>query len=354
LQYFILSTPVAPLGHPVTGGVTQILESIGSVLLSDGHSVSVVAPEGSRLAPVLQGAELITVPGELHLSAQYDEREGPPVYSEHSVLGNMLHETKRRARSADTIINLSYDWLALHMTDRMPCRMLHYLSTALTNLGMGQIIPELARRYPQRLAVQSHAQAMLYGEELPFFLIRNGLDLTQYRFNPAPENLLAFAGRISPEKGLETALMAAERLNLPIRVMGEVVDLEYWEDCLRRYPGAQVEHTGHLPMDSFQRKLGECGVLLFTPRWMEAQGLVGLIAQACGVPVVSYEGTGPAETIVQGETGFAVPRDDEAALLQAVEASMKLDRGQCRRHMEHEYSRAVMERSIREWVSVAR
>jgi len=45
----------------------------------------------------------------------------------------------------------------------------------------------------------------------------------------------------------------------------------------------------------------------------EPLGLVALEAQACGVPVVVADDGGIPETMVEGETGFAVPRDPAAA-----------------------------------------
>ncbi|HET6174611.1 MAG TPA: glycosyltransferase [Gaiellales bacterium] len=45
----------------------------------------------------------------------------------------------------------------------------------------------------------------------------------------------------------------------------------------------------------------------------EPFGLAALEAQACGCPVVTSAEGGLQETIVEGVTGFAVPRDADAA-----------------------------------------
>lgn len=50
----------------------------------------------------------------------------------------------------------------------------------------------------------------------------------------------------------------------------------------------------------------------------ESVGMVNLEAMACARPVVSTNRGGPAETVIEGETGFLVPPGDAAALAQRV------------------------------------
>jgi glycosyltransferase involved in cell wall biosynthesis len=53
---------------------------------------------------------------------------------------------------------------------------------------------------------------------------------------------------------------------------------------------------------------------VMTPKWVEAFGNVAVEAMACGVPVIAYRRGGPAEIVVDGETGFLVEPGDVAAL----------------------------------------
>lgn len=50
----------------------------------------------------------------------------------------------------------------------------------------------------------------------------------------------------------------------------------------------------------------------------ESYGMVNVEAMACGVPVVSTQRGGPAETVREGETGYLVPPRDPAALADRV------------------------------------
>src|SRR5918911_1519172 len=48
--------------------------------------------------------------------------------------------------------------------------------------------------------------------------VHHGVPLRRYTFNPRPGGYLAFLGRVSPEKGVDTAIRIARRSGLPIRI----------------------------------------------------------------------------------------------------------------------------------------
>jgi glycosyltransferase involved in cell wall biosynthesis len=50
----------------------------------------------------------------------------------------------------------------------------------------------------------------------------------------------------------------------------------------------------------------------------EGFGMVFLEAGACGLPVVGTTGSGVAEAVIDGETGFLVPQNDAGALADAI------------------------------------
>jgi glycosyltransferase involved in cell wall biosynthesis len=59
-------------------------------------------------------------------------------------------------------------------------------------------------------------------------------------------------------------------------------------------------------------KLLAAADVLVCSSWFESFGLAVIEAMACGIPVVSTNRGGPAETVIDGETGFLTPpgRDD--------------------------------------------
>ena len=87
-----------------------------------------------------------------------------------------------------------------------------------------------------------------------------------------------------------------------------------------------------------------------TPKWVEAFGNVAIEAMACGVPVIAYRRGGPAEIIVDGETGFLVEPDDIDGLVAAVGRIDEIDRVECRQRVEEEYSIPALAGRVEKWL----
>ena len=68
--------------------------------------------------------------------------------------------------------------------------------------------------------------------------------------------------------------------------------------------------------------IAACDVIVCPSRF-ESLGMVHLESMAMARPVVSMDNGGPAETVVDGETGFLVPPEDPDALAQRVIALLR-------------------------------
>jgi UDP-glucose:tetrahydrobiopterin glucosyltransferase len=154
-------------------------------------------------------------------------------------------------------------------------------------------------------------------------------------------------GRIAPEKALEDAIAACQRLGVPLRVFGHISDPLYWQNLQDTYSFDLVDYRGFLPTESLQKELGDCFGLLMTPRWVEAFGNVAIEALACGVPVVAYRRGGPVEIIEDGKTGFLVEPDSIEGLVTGIKNLDRIDRSFCRKIVEQKYSlEALANRAI--------
>lgn len=85
-----------------------------------------------------------------------------------------------------------------------------------------------------------------------------------------------------------------------------------------------------------------------TSKLVAAYGDEAVEALATGVPVTTYDRWGPAEIVVDGETGCVVPADSVDALVAAVDCIGDKDRAACRRRVEVEYSATAM---ATQWVA---
>jgi glycosyltransferase involved in cell wall biosynthesis len=94
------------------------------------------------------------------------------------------------------------------------------------------------------------------------------------------------AGRLSPEKGVDSAIEAAALADIPLRVVGEGPAASQLMD-LSNMIGAPVDFTGRLDRDGMARELAGAAMLLMPSRYHEFAGYSALEAAAAGVPVIA-------------------------------------------------------------------
>ncbi len=347
LRVLLASTPVGPLGSGIGGGVELTLQSLVDGLGAAGHHVEVVAPEGSRHV----GADVHQIPGSLQVSAQTVGRGAPVELPAGSVLAAMWQHVARRQHDFDIVVNMAYDWLPLYLTGWLQAPVLHLVSMGSLNDAMDLAIDDVARRCPGRLAAHSAAQAATYRSPEAFRLVGSGIVTERYEVRVTADSPphLGFVGRISPEKGLEDVAALSARTGLAVRVWGKLQDEGYWNAVRAAHPAARLDYRGFLPTDALQAEIGGCTAMIMTPKWVEAFGNVAIEAMATGVPVITYDRGGPAEIVVDGETGFVVAADDIGALVAAVERVRTIDRVVCRQRVEELYSAAAFAARVESW-----
>jgi glycosyltransferase involved in cell wall biosynthesis len=205
------------------------------------------------------------------------------------------------------------------------------------------------RRYPFPLPLFLHAvmrlahHAIAGNHEAPQLLrrrgFRKGIDvLPQYGVDP-PETRAAavrlpgsftvgFAGRLVPQKGLDTLLGAVA--GLPGHVRCLVVGEGPYRRAVAAQAGAlaldgRLEITGSVPHEVMQDYLTRMDVLVLpsrtTARWKEQFGRVLVEAMALGVPVIgSSSGEIPA---VVGDAGLVFPEGDVDELRDRIRRLME-------------------------------
>lgn len=345
LRVLLLSTPVGAIGSGLGGGVELTLQSVARSLLQRGHSITVVAPQGS----VLDGISLIEIPGELQITAQTGGRDDLITLPKNSVLGNMWDYARQVQHEYDLLFNFAYDWLPFYLTPFFERAIAHLVSMGSLNDAMDHIIGNVADRFPQTIGVHSLVQAETFQFANQCFNIKNGFALSSYQFCAAPQNYLAWVGRIAPEKGLEDAVAAIQAVGVPLKIWGVIQDQNYWQKILADYPTAPIEYAGFLSTHELQQALGASRALLMTPHWVEAFGNVAIEALACGVPVIAYRRGGPAEIVRDGKTGWLVEPDRVDELVSAIAKIDQLDRSSCRHQAETEYSLEALSDRLETW-----
>jgi glycosyltransferase involved in cell wall biosynthesis len=157
------------------------------------------------------------------------------------------------------------------------------------------------------------------------------------------------ASRLSVEKGIDTAIEAAARSGVPLRVAGEGPAAAELADHTRRL-GAPVELLGRVGRDELGRLLAGAGAVLMPSRYHEFSPYAALEAMAAGVPVVASRLGGLPELI--GLERCIPPNDPDAlaARLSELWTEPERRRGEGEaliqrareRHGEDRYTRALL------------
>ena len=134
-----------------------------------------------------------------------------------------------------------------------------------------------------------------------------------------PGGPVVFAGRLSPEKGVDTLIEAAGILGSPVEIAGDGPERERLTAlAARRAPGL-VRFHGRLDKAEVLALFRAASVVAVPSRWFENQPMTVLEAFACGVPVVASDLGGLSELIDPGVDGDLVPPNDAEALAAALE-----------------------------------
>jgi UDP-glucose:tetrahydrobiopterin glucosyltransferase len=347
LKLLFMSTPVGPLGSGLGGGVELTLLNMAQALQARGHQIQVVAPRESRL-PV--SIPIQQIEGGLQTPAQTQSHFSPITLPANSVLGNMWEFARQNQSRYDLIVNFAYDWLPFYLTPFFETGIAHWVSMGSLSDALDQVASTVVSRYPQTIGVYTQTQADTFPFGDACYLLGSGLDLSLYDYCCQPENSLGWLGRIAPEKGLEDAVAAVAQLGIPLKIMGQIQDPDYWQQIQHRFPDAPIQYLGFLDTAEMQRILRQCRGLLVTSRWVEAFGNVLIEALACGVPVIAYARGGPREIVRDGQTGWLVEPDSIPGLVRAIQNLDQIDRATCRRQAEQEYSLAALGDRTEQWL----
>lgn len=125
---------------------------------------------------------------------------------------------------------------------------------------------------------------------------------------------IAFAGRISSEKGIYTLLQAARITGLPVRIAG---DYSKMPDIINK-ASANVSFLGHLDRDRLNNFYRQARFLVVPSIALESFGLVIIDAMSYGLPVVASRIAGPMEIVEEGVTGLLFQAGDPTDLAEKI------------------------------------
>jgi glycosyltransferase involved in cell wall biosynthesis len=133
--------------------------------------------------------------------------------------------------------------------------------------------------------------------------------------DPSAGTYVAFAGRLSPEKGVDIFLAAAAQMpDVPFRVAG---DGPLLSEMMARAP-RNVEFLGRLGSDELHEFYGRSRLVVVPSVWFEQFPMVILEAMARGLPVIASRIGGLPEIVKEDVTGSLFEPGNPEDLVQQV------------------------------------
>ncbi len=135
---------------------------------------------------------------------------------------------------------------------------------------------------------------------------------------------VVYAGRLSPEKGVDVLIRAVGALDpedlrgARLEIAGDGPEHTSLAALAERVAPGRVRFHGRLDAPALADLVASARVSVLPARWLENQPLGVLESFAAAVPVVGSRLGGIPELVVPGDTGALVPHDDPAALAEAL------------------------------------
>jgi glycosyltransferase involved in cell wall biosynthesis len=337
MKIAIMAPLVTAIREPQRGGSQAFVSDLASGLTSRGHEIHVYAATGSQIPGVTvvdTGVDPEALASTLYraLSAAGPRAAFAAAERAFSSAYAMVRDSRY-----DVIHNHAFDAPAIRLAAELAAPVLHTLHLPPDKTVAAALQQATRSPRPPAVATVSAFQAQAWRKVVSVdAVLLPCVPTAVIPWSSAPGTGAIFAGRLSPEKGVTTAVDIARAAGLGIDVYGDVYDASYAAakiGPLASRPGVAIHPA--LPRAALWEVMTRAAVALYPALWDEPFGMAAAEAQACGTPVVAFRRGGLPEVIADRVTGFLVPPGDLRAAADAVGKSAELSRAQCRRHAEH-------------------
>ncbi len=339
-----ISWPLPPTGY---GPWELVAYNLTEELVKLGHQVTLFAAGGSKSSAEV----VVTTPHALSTWPE-PERSRSPVFDRTTGLLEgppdarvleQMHIATCMQRAAAGEFDVVHSHLHVHalMFGRLiPCPL---VTTLHGSAWVRASHPALTAFKDLPFVSLSDAERQFLPELNYVATVHNGIMLEGFPFEENKDDYLLFAGRLSPEKGPDTAIDIAARSGRRLLLAGliEPQYRDFFDAKIKPHiDGRQVEYLGLLSQKDLSPYYRKAAAVLFPISWSEPFGLVAVEAQASGTPLIATRFGALPEIILEGETGFVVDSVEEA--VSATEKIGSISPQACRANAESRFSAATM------------
>jgi len=378
---------IAPFGLPIRegvryGGIERVIRDLDKEFFKRGHGSSVVATGDSKvygtLCPTLEKSSWISEKNqkdgckykkdleahdksfETHCSMalNYIKENKPEIIHDH--LGFIRSKAFQKAKNVPPILTTLHGPL-----DGDNIKRFKDLEKSICgrNVRFNSISKSQREKFSEIMSVD--------------YTILNGLEVENYPYTDHGDGFVFSLGLISPAKGPDIAIKASKKLGKKIVVAGPIHQFvpeikDFWErevkseiDVIydKEISPENVEgfvkdfmksssnsiYIGELNDKQKVEWFKRADAFYFPIRWQEPFGLVMIESNACGTPIIAYNGGAVPEIIEHGKNGYVVKQGDLENFLYYASKVRDLSRKACRKHIEKNFT---IERQAKEYLEV--
>jgi glycosyltransferase involved in cell wall biosynthesis len=315
---------VPPAGY---GGAERIIAHLCEGFARRGHKVTLMAARGSK-----NYGRLVTYPWA---------GRRPAVWRAYCKLNFFARSMIEIVRGHDVVVaHCRADYVRPFLESGAP--VVYHFHNPIAGQDVDWLL-ETARGPLTLVSVSDHQRRAF--AEGHWATIYNAVDVGALAFSAKPAgDYLAFLGRLTANKGVDTAIEVARRTGLPLKIAGNISDEEggraFFEQRVRPHLAGNIEWIGEIGDAAKSVFLGGAKALLAPIRWDEPFGLCAPEALACGTPVIACVRGAMPELIRNRSNGILVDNADE--MTKAVFEIDTISRQACRQDAEDRFSTSVM------------
>jgi len=337
---------IAPLTRPTEedtrGSRPRIVFDLVRNLIKKGHDVTVFGPGDSKvpckLVSVIDQSVYLAPPAE------------NPFYQHTAALTKLALMIKNQADKFDILHNHSYpEFLPLLISDQIKTPII-----TTPHLYMWKEYTDILKQFPNTYFVPIAEYQKRMGPGINWLdVVYNGISVEDFEFNDKPEDYFLFFGRIKTTlvgdkeidpKGFIDAIEVCKRAKVKLLIAGNVEDKKVYQKYIEPNLSDTIIFQGPVQpagpigfkekVDLYKNAKG----YFFLSHWDEGCPLGPLEAMACGTPIIANRRSSLPEEIIENKTGFICEEDNIDQAVQAVKNIDKINREDCRKHIEENFS----------------